>query len=467
MSQGSRDLRRVTVLGAGLTGLAAADLLTSEGVEVLVLEKEDHPGGLAATVKRGAFHFDLGPHRYHTTKPELLDLVRELLPDGLLLKERLSRIRLLDRYFQYPLALGDVLKRMPPHRGAAMMLSYFGERLRNLVVPRDEASFEGWVVRRFGRRLYDIYFGPYTEKLWGVPPSALSADWASQRITVPGLTGLIRETLFPSKEKVRSLVSTFHYPSGGIGRISEELAARIENRGGRVLYGTAPDSIARSASGGFTISVPGGPIDTDGIVSTIPVDEYVALLDGLVPEEAHRASEGLAFRAIVFVALKLNTRGSAGDHWIYAPEERYLFNRLSIPENFDPDVSDEGSQVVFEFSCGVDDDIWTGRTDIIRSAIEGGVRLGLFQEADVLESMVTRTSHAYPIYDLGYSARSAVVLDALDAIAGSVTCGRQGLFRYNNMDHSIEMGRCAALEHLGRGTVRESFSWTSDTWADG
>ena len=466
MSRGSTSPRSVIVLGAGLTGLAAADLLASEGVRVTVLEREDHPGGLATTVKQGAFHFDLGPHRYHTTKPELLDLVRELLPDGLLLKERISRIRLMDRYFRYPLALGDVLKRMPPHRGAAMMLSYLGERLRNVVSPRREDDFEGWVVRRFGRRLYDIYFGPYTEKLWGIPPAKLSADWASQRITVPGLTGLIRETLFPSTEKVRSLVSTFHYPKGGIGRISEALAARVVAHGGRVLCGTEPRAITRTGDG-FRVEVAGNPLEADGLVSTIPVDRYVELLGGLVPEAAHRSAETLSFRAVVFVALRLRNRVEAGDHWIYASEDDYLFNRLSIPENFDSDVSPEGSQVVFEFSCQVGDGIWTGSTDILRSAVEGGIRLGLFVREDVLESTVVKASHAYPVYDLGYASRSSTVLDALDALEGSVTCGRQGLFRYNNMDHSIEMGRCAALEHLGTGTVRERFTWTSDTWADG
>jgi protoporphyrinogen oxidase len=190
-------------------------------------------------------------------------------------------------------------------------------------------------------------------------------------------------------------------------------------------------------------------------------------MGNLVPDSVHEESSRLRFRAIVFVALRLRIRVEAGDHWIYAPEEKYLFNRLSIPENFDPECSREGSQVVFEFSCGTDDGIWLGETDIVRSAVEGGVRLGLFKERDVADSMVTRASHAYPIYDLEYAARSAAVLDALDTVEGSVTCGRQGLFRYNNMDHSIEMGRCAALEHLGSGTVRERFAWTSDTWADG
>ncbi|MCK4806876.1 MAG: FAD-dependent oxidoreductase, partial [Candidatus Aegiribacteria sp.] len=186
-SDTGRNPVRVAVLGAGLAGLSAADYLTEQGVEVLVLEKDDHPGGLAATFRSDSFHFDYGPHRFHTENPEILKRIKELLHTEMLELNRLSRIRLLDRYFQYPLALSDVLQRMPFHRGLSMVLSYLWERLRNPFFPRDESNFENWVVKRFGRQLYSIYFGPYTEKLWGCNASKLSADWASQRITVPGL----------------------------------------------------------------------------------------------------------------------------------------------------------------------------------------------------------------------------------------------------------------------------------------
>jgi len=467
MSPGSSLPERIAVLGAGLTGLSAADLLSERGRSVVVLEKEDGPGGLASTVRKGAFHFDYGPHRFHTKNPDLLDLVAGLLPDELLELERLSRIRLLDRYFMYPLALGNVLRRMPLHSGAGMMLSYIGEQIRNLFRPREDADFEGWVVRRFGRKLYDLYFGPYTEKLWGCPASTLSADWASQRITVPGLSGLIKSTLFPSREQVRSLVSTFSYPQGGIGRICESLVDRCTSRGVSLHYGVRPLQITRLQTGGFAIETGQGTLEADAIVNTVPVGDFVRLLSDPLPEEVMNAAGELRFRAIVFVTLKLSTRIEAADHWIYAPEKCYLFNRLSIPENFDSNCSESGSQVVFEFTCDEGDDIWKGEVDLIEAAVSGGEKLGLFSRTVVSSNMISRQAHAYPVYDMDYAGRVATVLDSIDALDGIVTCGRQGLFRYNNMDHSIEMGRFAALELLGEDSVRKRFSWTSDTWADG
>ncbi len=457
----------VVVLGAGLAGLSAADILVSRDLDVVVIERDRRSGGIASTVREDGFHFDFGPHRFHTQKPALLDRVAGLLPDRLLELQRLSRIRLLDRYFQYPLSLGDVLRRMPLHKGAGIILSYIGEMLRNIVSPRREDDFEGWVLRRFGRKLYDIYFGPYTEKLWGCDPSTLSADWASQRITVPGLSGLVRETLFPSEGKIRSLVSTFHYPKGGIGHIAKAFEERIRSAGGKFVFESAPSAISRAADGSFLVTAGGFEYRAERIVSTIPVTEYVRLLGDLLPAGVHRAASTLRYRALVFVTVRVTERPDARDHWIYAPEDYYLFNRLSIPENFDQDLNVDGYQVVFEFSCQEGDGVWNGEVDLVGSAVEGGIRLGLFGRDHVTASMVTRQTHAYPIYELGYASRVAFVLDGLDDLEGSVTCGRQGLFRYNNMDHSIEMGEFAALETLGESSVRKQFDWTADTWADG
>jgi protoporphyrinogen oxidase len=458
---------KVAVLGAGLSGLRAADVLSEKGVDVLIIEKEARPGGLADTFQQNGFHFDLGPHRFHTENPRILQFVKELLTGELLELQRLSRIRLLDRYFRYPLSFGDVLKNMPLYRSAGFILSYFTERLKSLFASVEEQSFRGWVISRFGKKLYDLYFGPYTEKLWGCSADELSADWASQRITVPKLTDMVRATMSRRENSARSLVSKFHYPIGGIGRISDALADRVSGRGAAFIYSSSPDSIQPLPEGGYSISVNGTDIKVDGIVSTIPVTEYVTMMGNTLPEEIHHCSERLYYRAIVFMVLKLKNVIMADDHWIYIPEEKYLFNRISFPGNFDPEISGHNSQIVFEFTCSKGDGIWSGDRDLLESAVAGGTELGLFHRNDIAGSMLIRKAHAYPIYSLDYAENVSVVLDALDSLDCSVTSGRQGLFRYNNMDHSLEMGEYAALELLGHGKVRQRFDWTRDTWADG
>ncbi|MBD3368875.1 FAD-dependent oxidoreductase [Candidatus Fermentibacteria bacterium] len=461
------DAPRVVVLGAGLTGLAAARRLCAEGAEVTVLEKEPGPGGLASTCAENGFRFDHGPHRFHTQEDWILERVRDLLPDELMQLERKSRIRLLDRYFRYPLSFGDVLRRMPLSQGAAMVFSYMAEKLGNIVAPRKEESFEDWVVKRFGHKLYDLYFRPYTAKLWGFAPHQLSVDWASQRITVPSLSGLLRETLLPSSGKIRSLVSTFHYPRRGIGRIAEVLAERVGDMGGAIHYRTVPRRIT-GGQGSFVIHTAGEQLRADRVVSTIPLPEYVRLLGDVLPEGLERSAEQLLYRAVVFVALRVDAEIPVEDHWIYASEDRYLFNRISFPENFDPGMSPEGGfQAVFEFSCQENDDLWNGDRRLVEAAVTGGERLGLLRADEVIDHTISRQAHAYPIYRKGYSDPLSEVLRAMEELEGSVTCGRQGLFRYNNMDHSIEMGEYAAMETLGRGSVGERFDWSKDTWADG
>jgi len=455
---------KIAVFGAGLAGLSAAEELARHGHEVVVLEREPSVGGLASTVKRDGFKYDLGPHRFHTTSDEILNFVRSLPDVKFSELNRVSRIRLLDRYFDYPLALSNVLTTMPIHMGLGMMLSFLGEKIRGVFAPREQKSFEGWVLSRFGRGLYELYLAPYNRKLWGIEPSTLSADWASQRITVPSLAGLIRETVFPSKETVRSLVSTFHYPDGGIGNISLALASRITEMGGSILVSTEPTGIQRTDTG-WGINLKNGHLECEKIVNTIPVNDYTKLLGSILPGEVHEAASSLKFRALVFLTVLLNGEIEPSDHWIYTSEDRYLFNRLSIPRNFDKDAP---SQVVFEYSCQVGDRIWNMTTDeLFESSVPGAEHLGLFT-ADMVKGVdVKRISHAYPIYDLGYAEKTAVVLDALENLSGSVTCGRQGLFRYNNMDHSIEMGKYAALEIMGKASVKNHFNWDGSTWADG
>jgi len=182
---------------------------------------------------------------------------------------------------------------MPLYKSTGFILSYFTERLKSLFASGEERSFRSWVISRFGKKLYDLYFGPYTEKLWGCSADELSADWACQRITVPKLTDMVRAAMSPREKSARSLVSKFHYPMGGIGRISDALADRVSTRGTTFMYSSSPDSIQPLSEGGYSISVNGEDIKVDGIVSTIPVTEYVRLIGSIVPEKIHHCSEKL------------------------------------------------------------------------------------------------------------------------------------------------------------------------------
>jgi len=213
----SAGLRRVVVLGGGACGMSAAWALVRAGAEVTVLEREPRAGGLCGTHERDGFRFDLGGHRFLTRSSSLLQLVEELLGDELLLRTRSSVVLNGGKKFRYPLELDDVLRQAGAIEGARALLSYF-------FAPRgSDLSFEDWVTKRFGRRLYDRFFGPYTEKLWGIPPSQISADWAAQRISLLNLSDVFLRLLRLRRGDARTYARRYLYPRLGIGQIRPDL----------------------------------------------------------------------------------------------------------------------------------------------------------------------------------------------------------------------------------------------------
>ena len=160
------------VLGGGPAGLTAGYLLGKAGRDVVVLEAEDQVGGLAKTVEIDGYRFDLGGHRFFTKSIEVDTLWHEILGDEFLLRPRMSRIYWNNRYLDYPLRGADVIRKLGPVELARCMASYLRAAARRNKV---DDSLEDWVSNRFGRRLFELFFKSYTEKVWGVPDDPRSA----------------------------------------------------------------------------------------------------------------------------------------------------------------------------------------------------------------------------------------------------------------------------------------------------
>src|SRR5437763_8089562 len=193
------------VLGAGPAGLAAGYLLGKSGHDVLVLEAEEQVGGLAKTVERDGYRFDLGGHRFFTKAHEVDDLWHEILGEEFLLRPRMSRIYWNNRYLDYPLRGPDVIRKLGPVELARCLASYLRAAARRNKV---DDSLEDWVSNRFGRRLFELFFKSYNEKVWGVPTSELRAEWGAQRIRGLSFFCAPRAAFFGNEgNKVKSLIS--------------------------------------------------------------------------------------------------------------------------------------------------------------------------------------------------------------------------------------------------------------------
>ncbi len=454
--------KKVAVLGAGLAGLSCAYELARKGVPVKVFEKETFPGGMAASFthrsKEGEeFVYDFGPHRFHTKDDALKAHVEEILGANKLTAQRLSRIHLFGKFFDYPLKAKNVLTALPPHLLVRAFLDYFWVRFKVRTglsrIPDD--NFEDWVVKRFGRTLYRIFFGTYTAKAWGMSPREISADWAAQRITLLSLWDTVKKTLSRKKGNTpRTLVTEFLYPrEGGIGAIARSYVDKIREYGGEIALGAPVERLARKGSRVTALHAGGEEpevFEPDRVLSTIPITSLIHLLDPPPSEQVLEACSNLHYIGIVFVFLILDKPSVSPDSWIYLPENHLTVHRISEFRNFSPFNAPEGKTMICtEITCRKGDDVWNMDTEsALQVAVKDMETVGLVKREEVLEGFVRKMTHAYPVYDLRYKENLAPLRAFLAGMENLETGGRQGLFRYNNMDQSVEMGRRMAWAFL-------------------
>jgi protoporphyrinogen oxidase len=446
----------VLVLGAGLAGLAAADELTRAGLSVTVLEKEQAVGGLAQSFRVGPYWLDHGPHRFFSRDAGLVEHLYDVLGGAVVVRRRKSRIHLQGRYFDYPLRLGNVVRNLPTELLLRAARDYGLARLRERIRPTPDAHFEAWVEKRFGRTLYDLFFGAYTEKAWKMSPRNISADWASQRISQRSLLDALLQALRPPRDgDARSLATEFYYPrEGGIGALARAYARRIVERGGVLLTGARVRRLEHAGGRVRAVLIERGGarqvLTCDHVVNTTPLPALVAGLRPALPSATRAAAARLRHIGIVFAYVEVARPSVSDDHWIYLPEKHLAVHRVSEFKNFSDDAAPgDRTALCCEITCRPGDETWTmSRAAACALATADLAAAGLVDPVDVRPLAVRRVRHAYPVYDVGYRTHLRVVRDASKELANLTTTGRQGLFRYNNMDHSIAMGHKAARSFL-------------------
>ena len=448
--------RTVTVLGGGLAGLSAAQKFSEAGWKVTVIESRDKVGGLASSFVRDGYTYDYGPHRLYSNLDALNEHFKVVLDGNWDYRDRLSRIFLKRRFIDYPLKGNMMHKALPPHLLVKAAFDYAFVRLRNAIKPIPDDNFENWVVKRYGRTLYEVFFGMYTRKAWGIPCNQISADWASQRISLLSLGDAVMKTIFKPKNTPRTYVSKFLYPkTGGIGELCLGYQRMIEADGNEIILSAEVNRVD-STDGVVT----GIAYEKDGVqhtsksdlyVSTVPITSLIDQLGDVVPEEIHAAKNGLVHKGIVFAYIKLDQEQLTPDHWIYIPEEHIAVHRISEFTNFSKGCAPDGKTMVCaEITSTPGDQYWSmDDADVLKLAADNLVELGLLDRDKVMEGgFVERVDYSYPIYDIHYRGHLSKLTTWLKGFDNMVSTGRQGLFRYGNMDHSVAMGHAVARRIL-------------------
>jgi protoporphyrinogen oxidase len=447
----------VAIIGAGPAGLTAAYELTKSNIPVIVFESDQQTvGGISRTVNYKGYLFDIGGHRFFSKSQEIEALWSEILPHDLLERPRSSKIYYRKRFFSYPLNATEALRKLGVLEAARCALSFLKARLLPI---RPEHSFADWVSNRFGERLFSIFFKSYTEKVWGMSCSEISADWAAQRIKGLSLSSAIWSALRPQRsasrgQAIKSLINSFRYPRLGPGMLWEACAQRIRAGSGQVRLGRRVVRCTYETDGSSWIvetqdrSGKRFLIKARHLISSAPLRELCGFLSPSLQKSARVAAESLRYRDFITVALMVNRSTEREDQWIYIHDPEVRVGRIQNFSAWSPAMVPEVGKACFglEYFCYAHDGLWSlSDEQLIALARREFVQLGFAASEEIADACVVRQPKAYPVYDDGYRDAVAAIRRELEEKFPTLqVVGRNGMHKYNNQDHSMMTALLAA-----------------------
>lgn len=522
-------MKKAIIFGAGPAGLTSAfELLQRTDIVPIVFESSWEIGGISKTVNYKGNRIDLGGHRFFSKSDKIMGWWKKILPiqgalskdqrileltyhkkklrvfleeNGpdpekidkvMLIRDRLSRIFYRRRFFSYPVSLSiKTVRNLGIPKMIVICVSYIFARLRPI---RNEKSLEDFFINRFGKELYRTFFKSYTEKVWGVPCSEISAEWGAQRIKGLSISKAIAhavKALFIRSEDIgqrgteTTLIERFLYPKFGPGQMWEEVARIIIEKGGRVSLGHKVVKVHQKNNniiGVDVLDIASGKIDShkaDFYFSTMPIKDLVHCLDGDVPSEVLRVGGGLVYRDFITVGLLLRrltiknettvltVNDLVPDNWIYIQEHDVQVGRLQIFNNWSPYMVSDPEKVWLgmEYFCTEGDNLWLkSDEEMKRFAVQELSKLGIIDERDFLDGTVLRMPKTYPAYFGTYNEFNKVK-NYLDRFENLFLVGRNGMHRYNNQDHSM-LTAMIAVDNILNGVKGKENIWAVNTEED-
>lgn len=513
--------RTAIIVGAGPAGLTAAfELLQRSDVKPIIIEKCDVIGGLSRTIEYKGNRIDIGPHRFFSKSDRVMDWWMKMMPvqalpgkdveityhnqkrtipvsaDGpapddvenvLITLQRQTRIYYLRKFFDYPISLKPAtFTNLGLARTIRIGLSY----MKAMALPiKPETNLEEFFTNRFGRELYLTFFKDYTEKVWGIQCSKISAAWGAQR--VKGLS-IVKVVLHAAKKMLggigdlrqkdteTSLVEQFLYPKKGTGSMWQEVADRVLAAGGEIRKNSEVEKFVvegNEIKGVVVVNTETGEkelINGDFFFSSIPVKELVAKLEAPVPAEVREIAEGLIYRDFIEVGmlvneLKVSDKTAEGkkliaDNWIYVQENDVMIGRLQIYNNWGSYMVADPTKVWLglEYFCNESDEIWTWPDEKLKQLGADELdKIGIIEKGQVVDSMVIRMPKTYPGY-FGTYDRFADLEKYVNTIENLFLVGRNGMHKYNNQDHSM-LTAMVAVDNIVAGIKTKENIWEVNT----
>lgn len=511
--------QKAIIIGAGPAGLTAAlELLKKSDIKPVILESTEDMGGISKTVNYRGNRIDIGGHRFFSKSKWVNDWWKELLPvqgsptlDEILLKldttdkykatiggpdpektdrvmllrNRLSRIYSAGKFFDYPVTLNlNTIRNLGPEKLLKIASTYIYARLHPI---KEERSLEDFFINRFGWELYNTFFRDYSRKVWGVSCNAIKPEWGAQRVKGLSVTKallhaankFVQRDARTGKELTveTSLIEQFMYPKYGPGQLWQEAAGRIEAMGGMILKSHKVVSLAADKNRVLSVEADSSEgrkvFPADYFISTMPVRELISGLGTAVPDDVQSIASGLEYRDFITVGLllremKLKNKGHTKtlnsivpDNWIYIQDNHVNLGRLQIFNNWSPYLLDNiyNIWIGLEYFCNEGDALWSMHdADLIAFAANELERIHLIDRENIIDGCAIRIPKAYPAY-FGTFEHFDIIRNFTDCFTNLYLVGRNGMHRYNNMDHSM-LTAMAAVENIIRGLDMKDNIWS-------
>jgi len=445
------DKTCVLILGAGPAGMASAFELNKSSKQLIIVEKNESVGGLSRTLEYNNFRTDIGTHRFFSKNQYLYDFIKDLLGERWIKVNRLTRFYINGKFFLYPISLKNALVNVGILKAFMIIYDYIFEKVKKIFHKKKAVSFEEQIISDFGKTLANLNMLNYTEKIWGLPCSNISPDWAKQRIKGLSLISLIKNIFIKFQKGPKTLVDQFYYPDLGTGLIYEKMKERIlSNPKNQIILNSYPikiiwdnskitEAIIKTKNGSQNIKF-------EYLISSIPITEFIQLLEPKVPEDILQASKKLKFRSHISLFITIDKPSIFPDQWIYFPDKDIPFGRIMEPKNFSKKMSpDKKTSLLIEFFCWENDKIWdSSKEDLVEISVKWLEKFNFIKKSEVIDSFIHKEKYAYPVYDLDYKENLGKIKNYLNRFDNLQLIGRAGSFRYNNQDHALEMGILAA-----------------------
>lgn len=478
--------KKAIIIGAGPAGLTAAlELLEKTDIIPIVFEATSDIGGISKTVNYKGNRIDIGGHRFFSKSDKIMNWWLNILPlenppqlnpqdkdDIMLVRSRLSRILFLRKFFDYPISLSwNTISNLGFIRMCKIGLSY----IKSSIFQRREKSLEDFFINRFGKELYSTFFKDYTQKVWGVPCSEIKPEWGAQRVkglsVAKTITNAILKPLtkhdLSQKNQETSLIEQFMYPKLGPGYMWEKVAQIVQSKGGEIYLNQKIVEINSDENQIASVTVENTQTgeskkhSADYFISSMPVRELI-LGNKNAPEDIREVAEGLKYRDFMTVGLLLDKLeiGAIHDNWIYVQESDVKLGRIQVFNNWSPYLvkNQKNTWLGLEYFCNEGDNLWNMRdADFSNFAIDELVKIGVIDKENVLDSVVIRMPKAYPAY-FGSYENFDKIRDFVDKFENLFLIGRNGMHRYNNMDHSM-LSAMQAVENISNGTKTKQNIW--------